>query len=186
MIAVAIAAILLAVAAPSFRDTIVRSNLDSLQDQFARAVITARTEATSRGRRIDLCPAPNCMGSNWQNGWIIADLALDTSGNVVAVTEVIASFNNSSNYPLAVTTNASTTTPTERITFDAEGINANEERYTFAVCDDALLREYVRGVIVEYSGRAVKSDGGFREQTGKFHNGETDTAIEINTLPCEV
>ncbi len=173
MIVVAIAAILLAVAAPSFNGVIARSNIESLQDQFSRAVVMARTEAASRGERVTLCP-PGCTGSDWRDGWIVV------IGDPTAATpdfEEIAAFQNKPNYPLAVKIEGGALA--ERITFDEQGYNADDQRYLFGVCEKEANPQYQQGVMVEFSGRVTRT----LTKEALLHDGQSDAVKKVD-LAC--
>lgn len=80
MIVIVIAAILLAVAVPSFDDLITRNSVESLQTKVSSAVATARTEAASRNTPVAVCATKtgtDCDGAgtatdnNWPTGWIV-------------------------------------------------------------------------------------------------------------------
>ena len=173
MIVVAIAAILLAVAAPSFNGVIARSNIESLQDQFSRAVVMARTEAASRGERVTLCP-PGCTGSDWRGGWVV--VTGDPTATTPVLTE-IAEFKNKPNYPLTVKVEGGLAT--ERITFDEQGYNADDQRYLFAVCEKENNPQYEQGVMVEFSGRVTRT----LTKEASLHNGSNDKVSKIE-LAC--
>lgn len=159
MIVIAIAAILVATAAPSFQTMVIKSNVESLQDDFANAVITARTEAASRGREVRVCPLSGCNTTNWTEGWM---LEVDTGDS--PATEVLARFPNESGYSVTVydESNASQS----KITFNAQGYNANETRYIFAACGPG--ESVVKGVTVEFSGRAYHTSGSSTKHEGKL------------------
>ncbi|MEY2684801.1 MAG: hypothetical protein RJA09_1945, partial [Pseudomonadota bacterium] len=59
MITVAIVAILASLAAPSFRDSIVRNRLSSAITDVMTAVNFARSESIKRGRTVTLCRSSN-------------------------------------------------------------------------------------------------------------------------------
>ncbi len=77
MATLVIAAILLAVAGPSFYEFIQNQRLSTMTNSFIGAIHTARTEAIRRGTTVSLCPASSvtktaCGGAtDWTNGWII-------------------------------------------------------------------------------------------------------------------
>ena len=75
LVAIAIAAILLTVAVPSFRTTIASNRLTSLTNDMVATLAQARSEAIKRGARVSLCPSTNgttcaAAGTNWDAGWI--------------------------------------------------------------------------------------------------------------------
>lgn len=80
MVTVSIIAILAAIAAPSFMDTIVKSRFTSIGNEFSGSVLRARNEAVNKNTCITMCKsstvdnnAPTCdtAGTDWQVGWIV-------------------------------------------------------------------------------------------------------------------
>ena len=164
MIVIAIASILLAVAAPSFRAMIIRYNIDALVDDFTVAVTTARTEAASRGREVRVCATEDCLATTWVDGWFV----IDADGSLIQV------FDNDGNYPITLTTE--TTAAVTAITFNAAGYNNDEERYVFSACEPGGGADRImRGVTVEFSGRAYQTDFAGKLQKARFDKGEGGT-----------
>lgn len=78
LITVAIAAILAAIALPSFREFIIRMNVTTLTNDLVGALNTAKVEAVKRG--LPVAVISNSDGSDWTAGWKIrADTARDGS-----------------------------------------------------------------------------------------------------------
>ena len=77
MVTIAIAAILVGIAIPSFTSTIASNRLTTSANELVTALNLARSEAVKRGMRITLCKSANgssCTTSgtvNWSQGWII-------------------------------------------------------------------------------------------------------------------
>lgn len=79
MVTIAVAAILLAVAVPGFRNLIVSNRLTATTNAFVAALNLARIEAIKRNARVTLCKtadpnatAPNCAASaSWNQGAIV-------------------------------------------------------------------------------------------------------------------
>ncbi|HEY7773912.1 MAG TPA: GspH/FimT family pseudopilin [Marinagarivorans sp.] len=177
MIVIAIAAILLAVAAPSFRSMVIRSNIDSLVDDFATAVITARTEAASRGREVMVCADDACRGTTWSDGWFV--MTTDADGDL----EQIAAFDNSSEYPIALKKyEGATESATTSIVFTAQGYNKEQSRYVFTACEPNTPVKIMRGVTVELSGRAYQTDRNGTLKEARFDKG--DGNVETKDLGC--
>lgn len=82
LITVAIVAILASLAAPSFRDSLIRNRLSSAITDVMTAINFARSESIKRGRTVTLCRSSNgtsCAASGgWEIGWIAF---LDNDGN---------------------------------------------------------------------------------------------------------
>jgi type IV fimbrial biogenesis protein FimT len=73
LVTVTVAAILLGLAAPSFRDIATRNRLANSSNDVISSVIYARSEAVRRGETISICSSANgtSCGGTWNNGWII-------------------------------------------------------------------------------------------------------------------
>lgn len=75
MITVAVAAILLGLAVPSFRETAISNRLTVATNEFMAAVNFARSEAIKRGENVILCKTStgtscNEGGNKWEIGWM--------------------------------------------------------------------------------------------------------------------
>ena len=75
MITLSIAAILLVVAAPSFRDALRRNKVSSASNALLADISYARSEAINRGNVVSICPSSNqatCSnGQAYENGWLV-------------------------------------------------------------------------------------------------------------------
>lgn len=96
MVALSVAAILLSLAIPSFRETIMRNRLTSINNEFMGAINFVRSEAIKRGQSITLCKSTDgaaCSTDNavfWEDGWFAfadtdADGTVDTGETVLQV-----------------------------------------------------------------------------------------------------
>lgn len=73
MITVSIAAIVLAIAIPSFNIQILNHRSIALGEELATSMNYARSEAVKRGTRVSVCASNNgtaCIGT-WTDGWIV-------------------------------------------------------------------------------------------------------------------
>lgn len=103
LVAIAVAAILAAMAIPSFNDFIVSTRVTSTMSQFTSDVNRARSEAIKRNARVLLCvrntAGTDCgTSTNWQNGWLVCydldengacDLSTTANPNPIAVRQSI-------------------------------------------------------------------------------------------------
>lgn len=78
MVSIAILAVILGIAVPSFTDATLGSRLTSFANELAASTHQARAEAIKRNRRVELCvsanpdaASPTCASGNWAQGWII-------------------------------------------------------------------------------------------------------------------
>lgn len=82
MIVLAVMAVLLALAVPSFVDMTQRNRVASEINGFVGDLQFARAEAIKKGFPITICASDAagaaCSGTTWQNGWIVFD---DPNGN---------------------------------------------------------------------------------------------------------
>lgn len=73
MVTLAIAAILLTIGIPSFRDLMIKSRLSGQVQEFYGALNYARSEAIKRGNFVSICKSADGSqcGGNWSDGWIV-------------------------------------------------------------------------------------------------------------------
>ncbi len=76
MITLAVAAILLVIAVPSFRDLMHRSQVSSASNELLASLAYSRNEAINRGQLVSMCPSANgaaaCAGgTTFDTGWIV-------------------------------------------------------------------------------------------------------------------
>lgn len=88
MIVLAIAAIILALAVPNFREFVARNRLDGAAQDLMATLQLARSEATRRGEQVTLRLAGTAGSKNWGSGWTMfvdadRDGVLDTGEEVI-------------------------------------------------------------------------------------------------------
>jgi type IV fimbrial biogenesis protein FimT len=74
LVTLAVAAIVLGIAIPSFNTQILNNRSIVLGEDFASAINFARSEAVKRGKRVTLCASSDgslCNGSDWVDGFIV-------------------------------------------------------------------------------------------------------------------
>ena len=74
MVTLAVLAIVIAMAVPSFNTQIQNSRAEAMGDEFISALTFARTEAVKRAGRVSLCATTNgtdCNTIDWSEGWIV-------------------------------------------------------------------------------------------------------------------
>ncbi len=87
MVVVAIMAILMALAAPSFRKSIDNNRMLTAVNSLATGISLTRAEAIRRGAQVTM----SSIGSNWASGWDIKDAGgtlIKTSGATPGLTVV--------------------------------------------------------------------------------------------------
>jgi type IV fimbrial biogenesis protein FimT len=85
MVALAIVAILMSIAVPSFRNASLSSQLRSVANNLVASATVARSEAFKRNATMTLCVSTNGTScsttANWEQGWIV------TTGTAVIATQ---------------------------------------------------------------------------------------------------
>jgi type IV fimbrial biogenesis protein FimT len=74
MVAVALAAILLTVALPSYQTVIENNSLSANLNRLVSSLNFARSEGVKRGKRVSLCKSDDgndCGGAGYEAGWIV-------------------------------------------------------------------------------------------------------------------
>lgn len=74
MVTIAVLAILLAIAAPSFSDALLGSKLSAYANRIVASTNLARSEAIKRNFPVTMCVSTNgiaCTSGTWQSGWLI-------------------------------------------------------------------------------------------------------------------
>ena len=162
MIALSVAGMLMALAAPSFQQSLAGNRLSSAASELAGAVQLARSEAIRNNRRVVLCrsqdgSACSNAGTTWP-GWI---MFVDSDGNGVrGVAEPVVKAGTFDN-PLQVQSSPNITALGESITFRGDGIAraANGQSLlagTLAVCLPVLQpAENVREINLAFGSRTT-------------------------------
>jgi type IV fimbrial biogenesis protein FimT len=158
MMTLAIAAILLTVAVPSFHSFTQNSRLTKQVNLLAATISTARGEAAKRAVNVVVCqtneptaatPACNGTSGTWSDGWVVfADADGDAAVN--AASDVVAAFQTESGVNLL--TDAGT-----EVVFKPDGSTAEGTTVTFAICDSRGVN-HGKKLDVATTGRASSSD----------------------------
>ena len=148
MITVAIAAIVLAIGIPSFRDTIRENRLTTYNNQFITALNLARSQAISRGSRVTLCPSTgaDCEAIGYENGWIVftdpnGNAKLDAGEVAIRIFEKM---------PDGMTLTGNSNNVATYISYDGSGFSRlkNSDAFqagTLTLCKDGKARQIVIG-----------------------------------------
>ena len=152
MITIAIAAILIAIAAPSFSRMVISNSVSADQDTIFRLVLTARSEAINRGATISLCKSTNLTACDtavsWTNGLIVfsdadADGVIDTGDEIIKINEAL-----DHNISLAFSGG-------NYLTFNSLGQTAKNTG-TFTFTHSSGDADYTRTITISTTGRARK------------------------------
>lgn len=148
MITLAIAAILAALAAPSFADIIKNSRMTTQYNELLASLSVARSEAVKRALTVTVCKSnnqstPTCAG-NWHDGWIVfadtnADGTFDADDDEVIRVHSVLSGDNTLSFAR------------NRISYRSDGL-ATGFTGTFTLCDDRDNSSR-KGLVVSNTGR---------------------------------
>lgn len=125
MIALAIAAILMSMAVPNFRDFVMNNRLTSQANEFISAINIARSEAIKRRASITICTSNDqstCTTSAWDDGWILI---------VTSTNEVLRVYDG-----LSGTTTLTNTSSNNSIQYTSSGFLGSGATNTFNLCDN--------------------------------------------------
>jgi len=93
LVTLAVVAVLLSLAAPSFRALVTSSSLTSQANEFLAALAYTRSEAIKRNVRVTMCKSSSgteCVTTGgWQQGWIIFKDGTDGVVGVVDASDAI-------------------------------------------------------------------------------------------------
>lgn len=154
MVTLAVAAILLTIGVPSFRDLMIKSRLSGQVQEFYGTLNFARSEAIKRGFSVSICKSSNgtsCTG-NWSDGWIIF-LDSDEDKDTVNSDEILRIF---PALPTNITLNANTPF-TNYITYNRFGMaNTNG---TFVFCENSDESK-ARAIVITRTRPRIAAAGG--------------------------
>ncbi len=187
MVTIAIAAILMMVAVPSYTDFIKRNTVESLQSRLSAAVVTARTEAASRNVTTTLCASNNgtsCTGATtWSGGWIVfADVNADQTVTAAVDTVILVYLQPSADYPVMFRNDAAAAVA--GISFANLGFTRGSVRAFATLCEPKKDVKYARGLTIERSGRVMKSSDS--ADTGTTHDIVFDTGTAVAPTPVDI
>lgn len=162
MIGLAVLALLISLAAPSFRQALARSRLSSAASEFTAAVQLARAEAIRANRRAVLCRSADGSACNNSAGaWTAWILFVDTDGDGTRGASEAVLQRGSFDGPLQVNASTAIVNAGQRITFRGDGLARAADGTslltgTLSVClPVAEPAENVRDVSLAFGSRAA-------------------------------
>jgi type IV fimbrial biogenesis protein FimT len=156
MVTLALAAIIVTMAIPSFQEVIRNNRLTTQANELVSALNLARSEAIKRGVRVTVCRSSNgtsCTG-NWEQGWIVysdinGDGVADIGGGNCDPGEdcILRSYGElGGNNTLRGNDNV-----TNRVTFNPNGFTPGFNG-TFNLCDARGVSK-ARFIVISFTGR---------------------------------
>lgn len=141
MVVVAVMAILLAVAVPSFRDLVLSQKVKTLSSDIATAMVIARSEAIKRNTNVVIAPT---VANTWTSGWSVA-----TGATVLSTKDAVTGLSVS-------LTKKGTTDAVASITFAPNGRPTLNASMNFQLSAGSA----VRCVTLDLSGMSSSKAGG--------------------------
>lgn len=160
MVTVSIAAIIMMVAIPNFDLTIKKNRIQTQLRELAGHIKLARSEAISRSVPVTVCHSNDqatCaaapVNGDWSAGWIVfvdlnSDAVVDLGDTILRAHDDIGT------NILTVTDDADPAAPINNLLFTRLGANT---RATFKMCEEEGRATMARALIMELTGRLVRS-----------------------------
>ena len=171
MVTVSVAAILLTVGVPSFREVIRSNRLSTCANEFVATLNLARSEAIKRGMRVSV----RKTGSSWESGWEVFSDDKKGSGNYGIKDGSDETIRLSGSLPAGYTLRPNTNSFTNFISFKPSGQSTSFG--SFVLCDNldgnGIPEPYTaRLIVVDSVGRVrlgadSDKDGIPEDQAGK-------------------
>lgn len=156
MMIVLIMTIALSIGVPSFRDGILKARANALAKDLMEDLQHARTEALGRGRNIAVCSTTDyaSCGGNWHDGWMVFVDDGATANDFDAGEEIIRVHEDAGNAVVTMVDGATPAVPQVSIRFTSKGQSI---RLTALICANGANESFARAVLVERSGRVMRS-----------------------------
>jgi type IV fimbrial biogenesis protein FimT len=156
IVALAVAAILMAIALPSFQDTLRSNRLAGSTNQFMASVALARSEAIRNTRGAGVCATATgaaCQsGTDWTAGWM-AWSDINSNGTFDAGTDTVLRFMQG-NPKVGVTGPAAA----NAVRFDARGRIVGGEQNVILQPDSCGSRPLRRTIVIGATGQVRKTE----------------------------
>lgn len=144
MVTVSIAAILLAIAVPSFISTIRSTRLTNSANDLVTALNLARSEAIKRGRPVTV--ASISASSQWENGWNVF-IDLDANDEYDSDTDTLLRTYD------ALPSGYTLTAGTAFQTYSSTGLSSVDTGDTFTICGELGESVPIRTITISPTGR---------------------------------
>lgn len=158
MIGLALAAIIVTMAAPSFNSAMKKNKIVAETNELIADINFARSEAVKRSTPVVLCrsaspsnASPTCGGtaSNWSSGWLVfADT--DGDNSYTAADDILIRIGNPTDGSVTIKSNAAAN---QELVYNPDGTTAAGGNVAvFAVCDDRG-KDHGRQIQISVTGR---------------------------------
>ena len=155
VVTVAIVAILLGIAIPSYNETILNMKLTSYTNNLVASILLGRSEAIKRNALVSLCVSSSgtaCTAGGWQQGWILMCKSTDNVNcNPAGANTIVIQ----TQPPLSTGWRISEVAALTTIVFQPTGTGATSADLT--VCRSSPLGTMERHVTISGTGRPSSS-----------------------------
>jgi len=165
MMVIAISAILMSLAVPSFENLIRRSAVKKVEEDLFAELIIARSEAISRSRAMSLCPlanpdanTPACSAdvNDWNKGWLLftdtnRDGAISAASGNIPEDQIVQFYANRNASKMRLSNTKLS------ITYERRGTLKSGDNSTFLFCDNGIGFKHAI-ILSPGTGRAYYSD----------------------------
>lgn len=161
MVGLAIIAIMIGVAVPSWRSAIARDRIAATTNSFINTIRSARSAAQDRQVIVNITANSSTADNEWGQGWQLLDSSLTSPNDLILNFDPI---------PASIHLDARATDPADTsiallavttITFASNGIRIAPSRSVFTVCDDEDHTIPGRVISVSVLGRVKITDRDF-------------------------
>jgi type IV fimbrial biogenesis protein FimT len=163
MVTLTVLAILASLAAPSFRETLLRNRTAAISNEFTASLAKARSEAINRNTCVTICRSTSgtqCdAGTNWTTGWVaFVNAACDATVDTPAADDLILS-SGALNSEFSMT---STATNNDKLVFAAVGHlrSGDAGRFDLQFSTTGTSRSTNRSICVSRLGRTLLTSYG--------------------------
>ncbi len=190
MVVLMVMAILGAVAVPSFKNSMDKTNVEKLQSDFANAITTARAEAASRQAATTICASQNgelCTDDAWSSGWIVFVDNGQGGGNAEdgarnGSEELLLASENQSDF--VITLQDDSLADIQSFSFNELGFSLNESRALVTICEPSIESSQFRGIVIERSGRPSKTKDVDEDGVHESRFDDGFGSVTSNALTC--
>lgn len=164
LVTLAISAILLAIAVPSFDSFITSSGIRAHARSLGDALSFARGEALARGGVVAVCGSDtgnSCIADDdWSNGWIVflddgAGAGIANDSLRTGTEEIVRVHQYDGGNSLVVSDSAGNAV--SAVSFRGRGSVRQDESMTFRICDRDDEVSFARAILLERTGRVSRS-----------------------------
>lgn len=164
MVTLAVGAILLAMAVPSFRTFVQNAQVNNTADSFLAAIQRARSEAITRGDTVVLCrtadpSSDTCSGSSdkdWTPGWLMYTVASGSEENFQDNSEnELISRGRPAPEGVEITSDVQ---GNQWLAFGGDGSLKEDNTVAYAICDTDRGEEAGRLIVIPMMGRPYLTD----------------------------